>query len=75
MDYKHYTEFLSENCPGVPIHLEIISNSPRPVPYLTAKYWDGFPDLPASGITDFLKLVRMVIPVMDVYLPKSMIRK
>ena len=63
MDFKYYTKFLSENCPGVPIHIETISNSPRSLPYLKPEYWDGFPDLPASGITDFLKLVRMGHPL------------
>jgi len=63
MDFKHYTRFLSENCPGVPIHLETISNSPRPISYLKPEYWDGFPDLKASGIADFLNLVRKGHPI------------
>jgi sugar phosphate isomerase/epimerase len=63
MDFKHYVQFLSENCPGVPIQIETISNSPRPVPYLRSDYWEGFPDLPASGIVDFLKMVRMGHPI------------
>ncbi len=63
MDFKYYTKFLSENCPGVPIHLEIISNSPRPIPYLKPEYWDGFADIPARGIIDFLKLVRKGHPI------------
>ena len=58
MDYKFYTNFLAENCPGVPFHVETISNSQRPIPFLTPEFWDGFPDLPASGIVDFLKLLR-----------------
>ncbi len=58
MDFKHYTKYLSENCPGVPIHIETISNSPRPIPYLKEEYWKGFPDLKATGIIDFLKLVK-----------------
>ena len=59
MDFKFYTRFLSEKCPGVPIHIETISNSPRKIPYLMDDYWKGFPDLKAKGIVDFLKLVRM----------------
>jgi sugar phosphate isomerase/epimerase len=58
MDYKYYTRYLSENCPGVPLHVESISNSQRSIPFLKTEFWDGFPDLPASGIIDFLKLVR-----------------
>jgi sugar phosphate isomerase/epimerase len=62
-DFKRYTKFLSKNCPGVPIQIETISNSPRQVPYLKPEYWEGFPDLPASGIVDFLKLVRRGHPI------------
>ena len=42
----------------MPIELETISNSPRPLNYLKPEFWNGFPDLPASEIVDFLKLVR-----------------
>jgi len=63
MDYKHYTRYMSENCPGVPIHVETISNSPRSIPYLQPEFWDGFPDLTAYGIVDFLKLVRQGRPM------------
>ncbi len=58
MDFEFYTNYLRENCPGVPIHIETISNSPREIPYLKDEYWEGFPDLKAKGIVDFLKLVR-----------------
>ena len=58
MDFEIYTDYLRRNCPGVPIHIETISNSPREIPYLKSEYWEGFPDLKATGIIDFLKLVR-----------------
>jgi len=45
------------------MHLEIISNSPRAIPYLKPEYWNGFPDLKASGLMDFLKLVRQGKPM------------
>ena len=63
MDFKSFTGYLRETCPGVPIHIETISNSPRQIPYLTQEYWNGFPDLRASGIIEFLKLVRMGHPL------------
>ena len=63
MDYKYYTKYLSENCPGVPFHVESISNSQRPIPFLKPEFWDGFPDLHASDIVDFLKLVRRGQPL------------
>jgi len=63
MDFAFYTRYLRENCPGVPIHLETISNSPREIPYLTAGYWEGWPELKASGMIDFLKLVKKGHPI------------
>lgn len=63
MDFNHYTRYLSTHCPGVPIHIETISNSPRQIPFLNKEYWDGFPELKATGIIDFLKLVREGHPI------------
>jgi sugar phosphate isomerase/epimerase len=63
MDFGFYTQYLRENCPGVPIHLETISNSPREIPYLTTAYWEGWPRLKASGMIDFLKMVREGHPI------------
>ncbi len=75
MDFSFYTNFLSENCPGVPIHIETISNSPRSIPYLTDQYWEGFPDLKARGITDFLRLVSMGEPMEVAKAPAGMDKK
>lgn len=63
MDFGFFTSYLRNHCPGVPIHLETISNSPRQIPYLTGEYWKGFPELKATGIVDFLKLVRRGRPI------------
>ena len=63
MDFKLYTNFLAENCPGVPIHVETIGNEKRPIPFLKPEFWDGFPDLPASGTVDFLKRIRLGHPL------------
>lgn len=75
MDFRFYTEFLSKNCPGVPIHIETISDSPRPIPYLKDEYWEGFPDLKASGIVDFLKLARMGHPIEVAIAPTGVDKK
>jgi sugar phosphate isomerase/epimerase len=75
MDFKYYTKYLAEHCPGVPIHLETISNSPRQIPYLTSEYWKGFPDLNASGIIDFLKLVRQGRPIEFIETPPGADKK
>lgn len=63
MDFPLYAERIATLCPGVPFAVESISNSPRPVPFLTDEFWTGFPDLPASGITDFLKMLRRGEPL------------
>ena len=75
MDFKFYTDFLRENCPGVPIQIETISNSPRSIPYLKDEYWEGFPDLKAEGIIDFLKLVRKGNPIDVAAAPEGMDKK
>jgi sugar phosphate isomerase/epimerase len=75
MDFKHYTSFLSENCPGVPIHLEIISNSPRSLPFLTDEFMEGWPDLKATGLMDFLKLARKGSPIAVAQAPPGMEKK
>ncbi|MFC2081443.1 sugar phosphate isomerase/epimerase family protein [Bacteroidota bacterium] len=63
MDYKFYTNFLAENCPGVPIHVETIGSGKRSIPFLKPDFWDGFPDLPASEIVDFLQRIRLGRPI------------
>lgn len=75
MDYTFYAQFMAEHCPGVPIHLEIISNSPRSIPYLEDAYWDGWPDLKAAGIIDFLKMTRQGQPIDVAKAPAGMDRK
>ncbi len=58
MDVKKYVDTLVRFNPGMPIFVETISNSARPIPFLTADYWKAYPNLKASQIVDFLKLVR-----------------
>ncbi|NIP18865.1 MAG: TIM barrel protein, partial [Xanthomonadales bacterium] len=43
MDFPLYVDTMAELCPGTPLHVESISNSPRPIPYLTPAFWKGFP--------------------------------
>jgi sugar phosphate isomerase/epimerase len=63
LDFKYYTRFFAENCPGVPIHVETVGSGKRSIPFLKPDFWDGFPDLPASGIVDFLKRIRLGRPL------------
>ena len=58
MNVKEYVGTLAESNPGMPIFVETISNSARPIPFLTADYWKAYPNLNASKLVDFLKLVR-----------------
>ncbi len=58
MDVPNYVDTLAGANPGMPIFVESISNSARPIPYLTREYWKAYPNLDASQIIDFLKLVR-----------------
>ncbi len=50
-------------CPGVPLFVESISNSARPIPFLTDDFWKGYPKLRAADIADFLALLRRGHPI------------
>jgi len=63
LDYTLYAETLARRAPGVPLHVETISNSARPVPFLKAEFWKGFPKLKAEGIIDFLNLAKKGNPL------------
>ena len=58
MNVKKYVDTLAKFNPAMPVFVETISNSARPIPFLTGEYWKAYPDLNASQIVDFLKLVR-----------------
>ena len=54
MDVPAYVQHLATSCPGVPLFVESISNSARPIPFLQDQWWKGFPDVRAAEIADFL---------------------
>ncbi len=58
MDVPTYVQTLSKSNPAMPIFVESISNSARPIPFLTDEHWEGYPNLKAADIVDFLKLCR-----------------
>ena len=68
VDFQKYTQLMAELCPGVPLHVESISDSPREIPYLTDEYWQGFPDLKAKDLTGFYNRVKNGSPI-DVAAP------
>jgi hypothetical protein len=45
------------------------------VPFLKPEYWTGWPDLTASGMVDFLKLVRRGSPIDVAIAPPGMDKK
>lgn len=63
MDVPAFTGLLRQHCPEVPLFVESISNSQRPLPFLTDEWWEGFPHVAAADIADFLKLVRKGRPI------------
>jgi sugar phosphate isomerase/epimerase len=63
LDFKLYAETLARLCPGVPLHVETISNSARPIPFLKPEFWKGFPTLKAADIVDFLNLAKKGKPL------------
>jgi len=63
LDYILFSKILAELCPGVPLHVETISNSARPVPFLKSEFWEGFPKLSAAEIIGFLNMARIGKPV------------
>ena len=74
LDYQLYAKTMDENCPGVPLHVETISNSARPIPFLKDEFWKGFPSLSATGIIEFLKLAKKGTP-QDIVKPPTGINK
>ncbi len=63
MDVPAFVGQFAKLCPAAPLHLEIISNSPRPIPFLTREHWKVYPNLKAAGIVDFLALCRRGHPL------------
>jgi len=56
-------------CPGVPLFVESISNSPRPIPFMTTDFWKGYSNRHPADIVDFLRLCRRDRPIEVVKLP------
>ena len=75
MDFPLYSEMMARLCPDAPMQVETISNSPRPISYLTDEFWKGFPDMPASELTGFLKLLKRGHPLELLEPPQGVDRK
>lgn len=70
LDFKKYAKVLAKNCPGVPIHVESISNSVINIPFKTAAFLKGFPDLSQGEIDHFSKLASKGRP-QEIITPKK----
>jgi 3-oxoisoapionate decarboxylase len=72
MDFEMYIKNMAKYCPGVPLHIETISNSPRPIPFLTQDFWDGYKNLKAKDLIPFMKLIRKGHPIEAAVPPNGM---
>ena len=63
MDVPAFVSLFARLCPTAPLNLEIISNSPRPIPFLTRDHWQVYPHLKAADLIDFLALCRRGRPL------------
>jgi len=75
VDFPGYAKTMAQLCPGVPLHVETISNSVRPVPFLRPEFWKGFPDLPVGKIVGFLNMAKKGKPVEIINAPAGMNQK
>ena len=58
LDFEKYTKILAKDCPGVPIHVESISNSAINLPFKSTEFIQGFPDVTEKEIKKFTKLAQ-----------------
>ena len=63
MDFQHYAKRMSELCPGVPLHIETVSNRQNEIPFLQEKFWEGYPNLKAADLLDFYQMIRKGKPI------------
>ena len=75
LDFKKYAKVLAKNCPGVPIHVESISNAVIDLPFKTIDFIKGFPDVTQAEIDEFSKLASKGKPQEIVTLTKGESKK
>ena len=74
LDFEKYSKVLAKNCPGVPIHVESISNAAIDIPFKTSDFLKGFPDLTQKEIDHFSKLASKGSP-QEIITPKNGVSK
>lgn len=70
LDVEDFMDKLARVSPGVPIHVETISNSARSIGYMKPGFWKAFPELPTSEFVDFLRIVKEGDP-QEIQLPPA----
>jgi sugar phosphate isomerase/epimerase len=55
LDFKKYVKVISKSCPGLPLHIETISNSPKDLPFETSDFMKGFPEVSERDLNKFRK--------------------
>jgi len=68
MDFQQYTQRMAELCPGVPLHIETVSNRHNAIPFLKEEFWKGYPNLKAKDLLDFYTMIRNGSP-MEIQMP------
>jgi sugar phosphate isomerase/epimerase len=58
VDWKAYVARWEQLCPGVPIHLELISGFNRPFPYLKPEFWAAWPKARAHEFARFVRMAK-----------------
>ncbi|WP_319589334.1 TIM barrel protein [uncultured Draconibacterium sp.] len=62
LDFKRYSKTMAELCPGVPLHIETISNSAQQIPFQNPDFWKGFSGLSMDNIADFIRFIKRGTP-------------
>ena len=55
LDFKKYAKIISKSCPGLPLHIETISNRTTDLPFETSDFMKGFPELSQKDLEKFIK--------------------
>jgi sugar phosphate isomerase/epimerase len=59
VNYKAFVKRFLELCPNVPVNVEIISGSPKPLPFFQKDFWNVWPKARASDFAKFDALTRL----------------
>ena len=71
VDWKKYFERFATLCPNVPVNLEIISGSARPIPYLKKDFWTIWQKARAKDFAAFVAMAKRGKPMQPHKSPNS----